>query len=103
MFLGDFVDRNPGVKETIDYVLELLRRPAGGAAVKGNHDLALIRAARLDGGLPSPIWLDHYRTRYDHQETFESYLGRTAMTWAMPGARTWRPSWKPSPRNTGTS
>src|SRR5690242_16897637 len=75
VFLGDFVDRNPGVKATIDLVIELLCRPAGGAAVKGNHDLALIRAARLDGGSPSPFWVQHYRDRYDHQETFESYLG----------------------------
>lgn len=82
VFLGDFVDRNNKVRETIDYVLELLRRPAGGSAVMGNHDLALTRAARLDGGSPSPFWVDHYRSRYDHQETFESYLGRTAMTWS---------------------
>ena len=75
VFLGDFVDRNPEVRETIDLVLELLRRPPGGSAVMGNHDLALVRAARLDGGPPSPYWVDHYRTRYDHQETFESYLG----------------------------
>lgn len=81
VFLGDFVDRNNMVRETINYVLELLRRPAGGAAVKGNHDLALIRAATLDGGSPSPFWMHHYRDRYDHQETFESYLGRTAMSW----------------------
>jgi calcineurin-like phosphoesterase family protein len=81
VFLGDFVDRNNMVRETIDLVLELLRRPAGGAAVKGNHDLALIRSTRLDGGTPSPFWLDHYRTRYDHNETFESYLGRPAMSW----------------------
>ncbi len=80
VFLGDFVDRNAGVKETIDLVMELLRRPPGGSAVLGNHDLALVRAARLDGGPPSPYWIEGYRTRYDHQETFESYLGRTAMT-----------------------
>ena len=81
VFLGDFVDRNNMVRQTIDYVLELLLRPAGGSAVMGNHDLALTRAARLDGGSPSPFWVDHYRTRYDHEATFESYLGRPAMTW----------------------
>jgi serine/threonine protein phosphatase 1 len=81
VFLGDFVDRNPGVKEAIDLVLELLRRPGGGSAVMGNHDLALVRAARLDGGPASPYRVERYRNRYDHQETFESYLGRTAMTW----------------------
>ncbi len=82
VFLGDFVDRNPKVSETIDLVLELLRRPPGGSAVMGNHDLALVRAAGLDGGPPSPYWVEGYRTRYDHNETFESYLGRPAMAWA---------------------
>ncbi|HEU5115715.1 MAG TPA: hypothetical protein VFT74_03490, partial [Isosphaeraceae bacterium] len=56
-------------------------RPPGGSAVMGNHDLALVRAARLDGGPPSPYWIDGYRTRYDHHQTFESYLKRPAMTW----------------------
>jgi serine/threonine protein phosphatase 1 len=79
------VDRNPGVRDTIDLVLDLLQRPPGGSAVMGNHDLALVRAARLDGGPPSPYWIERYRTCYDHQETVESYLGRPAMTW--DGAR----------------
>lgn len=80
VFLGDYVDRNARVKATIDLVLELLRRPPGGSAVMGNHDLALVRAARLDGGPPSPYWVEGYRARYDHHETFESYLGGPAMT-----------------------
>lgn len=81
VFLGDFVDRNPGVSETIDLVIELLQRPPGGSAIMGNHDLALVRAAGLDGRPPSPYWVEGYRTRYDHHETFESYLGRPAMSW----------------------
>ena len=75
-FLGDFVDRGPRRPwQTIDLVLELLRRPPGGSAVMGNHDLALVRAARLDGGPPSPYWVEGYRTRYDHHETFEATSG----------------------------
>jgi serine/threonine protein phosphatase 1 len=81
VFLGDFVDRNAGVHKTIDLVLELLGRPPGGSAVMGNHDLALVRAARLDNGPSSPYWAESYRTRYDHHQTFESYLGRGAMAW----------------------
>ncbi|MHC5542488.1 metallophosphoesterase, partial [Singulisphaera rosea] len=80
VFLGDFVDRNVGVREIIDLVLELLGRAPGGSAVMGNHDLALVRAARLDDGPTSPYWVAGYRTRYDHHATFESYLGRPAMT-----------------------
>ncbi len=50
VFLGDLVDRGPDPKGVIELVLELLARPAGGSAVRGNHDHALVRAARLDGG-----------------------------------------------------
>src|SRR5206468_1953969 len=56
VFLGDFVDRGPDVPGTIDLAMELLRRPAGGSAVMGNHDLAMIRAARLDDGPESAYW-----------------------------------------------
>jgi serine/threonine protein phosphatase 1 len=57
-------------------VLKLLHRRPGGSAVLGNHDLALVRATRLDDGPSSPYWIDRYRCRYDHEETFLGYLGR---------------------------
>jgi serine/threonine protein phosphatase 1 len=43
----------------------------------GNHDLALVRAAGLDDRPPSGYWVGRYAVAYDHQPTFESYLGRT--------------------------
>ena len=77
VFLGDFVDRGPDVRGTIKLVLELLgERPNHRTAVMGNHDLALVRAARLDDGPASPYWIASYRDRYDHKRTFQSYLGR---------------------------
>jgi serine/threonine protein phosphatase 1 len=76
VFLGDFVDRGDDVPGTVELVLELLGRRPGGSAVTGNHDLALVRAARLDGGPASPYWAESYRTRYDHENTFLGYLGR---------------------------
>jgi serine/threonine protein phosphatase 1 len=76
VFLGDFVDRGEDVRGTIDMVLELLSRRPGGSAVLGNHDLALVRAARLDDGPPSPYWIEHYLHSYDHDQTFLGYLGR---------------------------
>lgn len=76
VFLGDYVDRGEDVPGTIDLVLNLLDRPPGGSAVLGNHDLALARAAQLGGGPPSPYWVEGYRARYDHDETFLGYLGR---------------------------
>ncbi len=78
VFLGDFVDRGEDVPGTIDLALELLSRPPGGSAVMGNHDLALVRAARLDDGPPSPYWIESYRSQYDHDTTFLGYLGRQA-------------------------
>jgi hypothetical protein len=51
-FLGDFVDRGPDVRGTIEWVLGLGARHQVVAAVMGSHDLALVRAARLDGGAP---------------------------------------------------
>lgn len=75
MFLGDFVDRGPDVPGCVDRVLELLRRPAGGSAVMGNHDLALVRAAQLDDGPPSPYWIERYRDLYDCETTVSGYLG----------------------------
>jgi serine/threonine protein phosphatase 1 len=75
-FLGDYVDRGPDTRGTIDLVLELLRRPAGGSAVMGNHDLGLIRTAQLDDGPPSPYWRGHFPPLYSGGATLASYLGR---------------------------
>jgi serine/threonine protein phosphatase 1 len=76
VFLGDFCDRGPDVKGCLDLVLQVLRDRPGSSAVAGNHDLAPVRAARLDGGPPSPYWMQRYRERYDHAPTFKAYLGR---------------------------
>ncbi len=77
VFLGDYVDRSEDIPGTIDMVLELLSRRPRGSAVLGNHDLALVRAARLDDGPPSPYWIEHYLHSYDHEQTFLGYLRRT--------------------------
>ena len=57
-FLGDFVDRGPDVRGTVERVLGLGARHPVVAAVMSNHDLAPVRAARLDGGAPSAYWID---------------------------------------------
>lgn len=78
VFVGDYVDRGPDVPGTLDLVRELARRhPAPVTAVMGNHDLALVRAAQLDGGPRSAFWVDRYLEAYDHEATFRQYLGRT--------------------------
>ncbi len=76
VFLGDFVDRGEDVPGTIDLVLDLSSRLSGGSAILGNHDLDLVRAARLHDGPPSPYWIESYLLRYDHDQTFLGYVGR---------------------------
>jgi serine/threonine protein phosphatase 1 len=76
MFLGDFIDRGEDTPGTIDLELDLLDRPSGGSAVLGTHDLALVRAARLDDGSSCPNWIESYRTRYVYEATILGYIGR---------------------------
>lgn len=76
VFLGDYGDRGPDTRGTIDLVLELLRRPAGGSAVAGNHDLGLVRTARLDDGPPSSYWRGHFPPVYSAGPTLASYVPR---------------------------
>lgn len=77
VFLGDFPDRGPDVRGALDLVLDLAGdRRAPVTAVMGNHDLALVRAARLDGGPHSDYWAGRYRSHYDCDQTFLAYLGR---------------------------
>ena len=75
VFLGDLVDRNDTVRDLVSRVIELIRAKPGSTCVMGNHDLALVRAAGLDGD-PSDSWAKRYADNYDHDPTFRSYLGR---------------------------
>lgn len=77
VFLGDLVDRHARVKETVARVLELIAEKPGSTCVMGNHDLALVNAAGLHDREPPPYWAKRYASHYDHNPTFESYLGRT--------------------------
>jgi len=75
VFLGDLVDRNDTVKELVSRVIELIAEKPGSTCVMGNHDLALVKAAGLDGP-PSESWTQRYADNYDHVSTFISYLGK---------------------------
>ena len=77
VFLGDLVDRGPDVRGTVQRVMDLLHEKPGSVCLMGNHDLALVKAAGLDGE-PEPFWVAKYRTNYDSDRTFQSYLGRAA-------------------------
>jgi serine/threonine protein phosphatase 1 len=78
VFLGDLVDRSDGVKQLVARVLELLAEKPGSTCVTGNHDLALVNAAGLHDRPPPAYWVKRYRTHYDHEKTFFSYLDRAA-------------------------
>lgn len=75
VFLGDFVDRGPYVKGTVQRVIDLMAEKPGSSCVMGNHDLALVGAAGL-GRKPSSYWVKRYTAYYNSEQTFQSYLGR---------------------------
>jgi serine/threonine protein phosphatase 1 len=77
VFLGDLVDRGPDVQGTVQRVMELLSEKPGSVCLMGNHDLALVKAAGLNEP-PEQFWVEKYRTNYDSDRTFLSYLGRAA-------------------------
>ncbi|HEX4607452.1 MAG TPA: metallophosphoesterase [Urbifossiella sp.] len=77
VFLGDLVDRGSAVEELVSRVIGVIAGKPGSTCVMGNHDLALVGATGLDGRPPRPYWVRRYGEAYDHQPTFQSYLGRT--------------------------
>lgn len=77
VFLGDLVDRGPDVRGVVQRVIELIDEKPGSVCVTGNHDFALVKAAGL-GGEPEKFWSEKYRTNYDSDRTFLSFLGRAA-------------------------
>ena len=82
VFLGDFVDRGPrrpGDDRPRDGIAAASRRAVRPSWATTTSPWSGPPGSTADP--PSPYWVDRYRTRYDHHETFEGYLGRTAMTW----------------------
>jgi serine/threonine protein phosphatase 1 len=73
VFVGDFVDRGPDPRGTLDVVLSLHGEHRKTAAVMGNHDLAIAAALGL---VPAPAacnWPQRYVASYDCATTFQSY------------------------------
>jgi serine/threonine protein phosphatase 1 len=44
ILLGDYIDRGPGIKETIDYILSLKEQGFDIVALKGNHEVLMLHA-----------------------------------------------------------
>lgn len=73
VFIGDFVDRGPDPKGSIDLFQKTLRNHAKTTAIAGNHEYAMCAAL---GWLPaqgeSP-WADRWVKHYNSETTFKSY------------------------------
>ena len=50
LFIGDFVDRGPDSRGTLDIVTKLAERHSKLTAVAGNHDLAMAAATEIVEG-----------------------------------------------------
>jgi len=78
VFLGDFCDRGPKTRETLEYLVKLLVHRPKTTAVMGNHDWALGKSV---GFLPNPSpapnspanFPDRYVRAYESASTFRSY------------------------------
>lgn len=73
VFLGDFVDRGPDPRGTMELLADLRIEHPRTTAVCGNHELAMATAF---GWVPSPTFSpagEHWLDVYDSETTFESY------------------------------
>jgi len=73
VFLGDYVDRGPGVKQTIDFLLERSKIYQI-AFLKGNHELMMLDAR--NGGRAFKFW-----HKNGGRETLESYGTNANQDW----------------------
>lgn len=73
VFIGDFVDRGPDPKGSIDLFFQVLKSHPKTTAICGNHEFAMCSSL---GWIPSPdsaAWGERWTAHYDAHTTFESY------------------------------
>lgn len=73
VFIGDFVDRGPDPKGSIDLVLDAIKTHKRTTAICGNHEYAMCASL---GWIPTPdstAWAERWTEFYDAHTTFESY------------------------------
>ncbi len=73
VFIGDFVDRGPDTKTTIDMVLDFAREHPRTTAVMGNHEFAMCSALGWLSGGEGSNWSHRWVDHYNSATTFESY------------------------------
>ena len=73
VFIGDFVDRGPDPKGTLDVFMELLAEHPRTTAICGNHELAMAGALKLFDAPDYANWGEQWIDLYDSETTFASY------------------------------
>jgi len=73
VFIGDFVDRGPDSKETLDVVIDLLTEHPRTTAIAGNHELAMAASLDLVRTPDYSNWTERWLEYHDAKLTFESY------------------------------
>jgi serine/threonine protein phosphatase 1 len=73
IFIGDFVDRGPDPKGTIDAVLDFAQQHPRTTAIMGNHEFAMCSALGWLKGGEGSHWQQRWITHYNSATTFESY------------------------------
>lgn len=55
ILLGDYIDRGPGIREVVDYIMELIEKGYNVTPLTGNHEWMLVKSYDYPGMLP--LWL----------------------------------------------
>ncbi len=81
VFLGDYVDRGPGSRQTIQWIIEKSNE-FNFIALKGNHEIMMIRS-RVDPDF-AKRWLG-----YGGKETLQSYDAYSPIEWDLVPSEHW--------------
>jgi serine/threonine protein phosphatase 1 len=73
VFIGDFVDRGPDSKGSIDIFLDLLKQHPKTTAICGNHEYAMCSSLGWIPSQDSTAWAERWTEFYDSGATCESY------------------------------
>ncbi|KAJ5070354.1 tyrosine-protein phosphatase rlph2 [Anaeramoeba ignava] len=84
VFLGDYVDRGPNPKETLDFLINLWENRPKTTFICGNHDLALMTFLKL---IPEPENVDFDKIVDDYKRPWQLYSGENKEKMHLQGRR----------------
>jgi serine/threonine protein phosphatase 1 len=73
VFIGDFVDRGPDPKGSIDLVLDLIKSHPRTTAICGNHEYAMCSSLGWIPTQDAAAWAARWTDHYDADTTLDSY------------------------------